>query len=337
MGAAGPLSLRGRARSPGDRPARLRGGRENLLLRRVDWRFLLHATHAPTVLDLARGRLAEALPLVGELTASAPADLVVVSRPTRRKLARARAALQVGGELYCEWRLPRPAGIWRARRTLRRAGFVDIRIHWPGPWPAMAAPHFWLSLDCDPAIEHLLRAASRPGPWAGAARLLWRLALRTGLLAPLCVVARRGPLAPADPGEREHQQGDRHPLRRVVACAPRPAAGPRLPHRPGEVRAGERGRGRAAPRGARAARPRGRAPRSPGCAAGAGNRSAGRSPGPRPDRGAGPAADGPPVRREPARGDRRRHPLAAQARGRGGATAPFGLVAASGRVSPAPV
>jgi len=204
MGAAGPLSLRGRARSPGDRPARLRGGRENLLLRRVDWRFLLHATHAPTVLDLARGRLAEALPLVGELTASAPADLVVVSRPTRRKLARARAALQVGGELYCEWRLPRPAGIWRARRTLRRAGFVDIRIHWPGPWPAMAAPHFWLSLDCDPAIEHLLRAASRPGPWAGAARLLWRLALRTGLLAPLCVVARRGPLTPD--GERD---GDR--------------------------------------------------------------------------------------------------------------------------------
>jgi Ser/Thr protein kinase RdoA (MazF antagonist) len=185
-------SAAGRARAGAEPRTRPPRERENLLLRRVDWRFLLRAAGPPSVLNLATGTLAEAASRVGAPAASEPPQLAVVSRPTRRKLARARAALAPGGELYCEWRLPRPGGIRRVRRALHRAGFVAVRVYWPGPWPAMAAPHFWLALDSAEAIEHLLATRAGRGRWARAARRVWALALRAGALAPLCVVARSG-------------------------------------------------------------------------------------------------------------------------------------------------
>jgi hypothetical protein len=169
----------------------------NALLRRVDWRFLLRGGDLPRVIDLAPGWDSEALRLVSGPAGPGEADIALTGFPSARALRSARDALAPGGEVVCRWRVPRLAGAQRARRRLRRSGFLDPQIYWVGPQPNRP-PQFWLSLDSASAANHLL--LSRPArSFAGAAlRRLWGLAARVGLLSPLYAVAR----APGgDPGE----------------------------------------------------------------------------------------------------------------------------------------
>src|SRR5450759_4207842 len=105
-------------------PEKLREPLRNALLRCVDWRFLLPGAEPPRSINLASGRVSQAVRLVSATETDIPAqtgkpataDLVVIARPTGAALRRAHAALRPGGEAYCEWHLPRPAGAWRARR-----------------------------------------------------------------------------------------------------------------------------------------------------------------------------------------------------------------------------
>jgi glycosyltransferase involved in cell wall biosynthesis len=93
-------------------------------------------------------------------------------------------------ELAASWRVPRPGGISRARRRAEAAGLADVRAYWAGPLPHRL-PQFWLPLDSPAAVAHLL-AGRRPGSSAARAlRLLWNLARRAGLLAPIYVVGSR--------------------------------------------------------------------------------------------------------------------------------------------------
>jgi hypothetical protein len=161
----------------------------NALLRRVDWRFLLRGRESPCVIDLAPAWDSEALRLVTGPAGPGEADVTLVGFPTRARLRSARDALASGGEVVCRWRVPRLAGAQRAQRRLRKAGFLEPRVYWSGPLPS-GAPQFWLPLDSAEAAEHLLTSRPARSSLGAGLRLLWRLAARLGLLAPLYAVAR---------------------------------------------------------------------------------------------------------------------------------------------------
>ena len=176
-----------------DAPGSMSEQRRNELLRRVDWRFLLRRREAPRLLDLAGGRTAEALRLIGEAApeAAQEADLVVLGFPSRKGLRVARESLRPGGELVCLWQTPQPVGVQRARARLRRAGFADAHFYWPGP-DSSRDPEFWLPVDTPAAIERVLSQRPLHSRKAAALRLAWRAAARVGTVAPVCAVARLG-------------------------------------------------------------------------------------------------------------------------------------------------
>lgn len=180
-------------------PERFPESQRNALLRRVDWRFLLRQAGRPRVLNLASGGLGQAVCLVCDMprNPSDKADLVVLASPRRAQLRRAHAALRSGGELYCEWRVPMPARTWKVRRALMRAGFEDIRLHWPGPRARRALPQFWMPLDSAAGVRHLLAARPAESRRDAMLRRVWQVAARAGALAPMSVVARRGGSCPA--------------------------------------------------------------------------------------------------------------------------------------------
>jgi hypothetical protein len=177
-------ALDGRHRDP-DLPE----PRRNELLRRVDWRFLLRRREEPQLIDLRPGPDSDALRLVSRQAGPGEADLVLAGFPSPAGLRLSLDALAPGGELVCRWWRPRLAGTQRAKRRLRRAGLVDIRVYWPGPQPNRP-PHFWLPLESHEAVLHML--AGRPARSAAgtALRRIWRWAARFGCLAPVYVLAR---------------------------------------------------------------------------------------------------------------------------------------------------
>jgi hypothetical protein len=172
----------------------LREAQRNALLRRVDWRFLLHQVSTPQSVDWGAGKLSAATRLAADVTDGYPAtvDLVVLANPTGGRLAAAHDALRPGGTVYCEWRLPRPGGAQRARRLLHRAGFTDTRILWPWPPPSLGAPAFWLPADAPGAIRQFIAIRPAAGSlWQRGGRRAVPAASACGLLAPICALARR--------------------------------------------------------------------------------------------------------------------------------------------------
>jgi glycosyltransferase involved in cell wall biosynthesis len=161
---------------------------ENALVRTADWRFLLRGRERPVALNLARGRLAKAVPLVADApSGSCAPDLVVVGRPRARDLAQARAALRPGGEVVAQWAFPRPGGIRATRQALVNAGFGDIRLYWPGPDPSR--PQFWLPLGSPAAQAHVLEHRPVRNLRGRLLRLAWQAAVRSGILAPVYALA----------------------------------------------------------------------------------------------------------------------------------------------------
>src|SRR5579864_7920986 len=126
----------------------------NLLLRRVDWRFLLpHAMVDGLVHAGAEARLVSALSLVSqrvealESAASASADLAVLVDPNQRTLRAASRALRPCGTLYVEWTSPLRGGVRALRQRLQASGFVDAAYYWAWPPPASSTTRFWVPLD----------------------------------------------------------------------------------------------------------------------------------------------------------------------------------------------
>jgi hypothetical protein len=177
----------------------------NEQVRRVDWRFLLRCRERPRVIDIAPGPDSEALRLVSEPAGPGEADLVLAGFPARATLRLALDALAPGGEVVCRWWVPRLAGPRRARRRLRRAGFVDVRAYWPGPLPNRL-PQFWLPLESPEAVAHMLAKRPPRSPAGTGLRRLWSWAARFGYLAPVYVIAR----LPGD-GD-EYFDGERKPM-----------------------------------------------------------------------------------------------------------------------------
>jgi glycosyltransferase involved in cell wall biosynthesis len=93
-------------------------------------------------------------------------------------------------ELVESWKLPWPGRAARARRRAQAAGFEEVRVLWAGPLP-QRLPQFWLPLESDEAAEYLLASRGARSLAEKALQAAWRLARRTGLLAPLYVVGRR--------------------------------------------------------------------------------------------------------------------------------------------------
>jgi hypothetical protein len=182
-----------------DQPEGLAERRRNQLLRRVDWRFLLRLECRPATVSFAGRRLTAALELVSATASRArrqaeAADLTVVVWPHAGALAKAFAALRPGGEIYAEWYLP--MGLARLRRRLEAAGFVNVRCYLSWPWP-QRSPRFWLPVDDPAAVAAFL--ASRPH----SALLLpaWRVAVRLGLMIPVCTIAQKPGDAAGTPEE----------------------------------------------------------------------------------------------------------------------------------------
>jgi ribosomal protein S18 acetylase RimI-like enzyme len=175
---------------PVPEPARLEGlpeAERNAQLRRLDWRFLLRMPDGP-----------------------GDADLAVMKRARQGELADAYNALRSGGEVHLTRRLPIPGASRRARLALERAGFVDVRVHWPWPPAVRASPQFWTPVEEPAAADHLLRARPPTDRRRAVGRRLWRIAAAIGALAPLSVIGRK-PGGPATGGEEIEAALDRIP------------------------------------------------------------------------------------------------------------------------------
>jgi glycosyltransferase involved in cell wall biosynthesis len=94
-------------------------------------------------------------------------------------------------ELVESWSFPRPGRAARARRRAEAEGFEDVRVYWAGPLPRRL-PQFWVPVESEEAVDYLLAERGADSLGEKALHSLWRLVRRTGLLAPLFVVGRRG-------------------------------------------------------------------------------------------------------------------------------------------------
>lgn len=173
-------------------------GRRNALLRRADWRFLLPNVRPAKSICFANGLLATSIrefsdDVIDGLSISfGDRDLAVAVNPNGATLARAREALHAGGFCYTEWHPPTTMRLEGVRKRLEAAGFCDIRCYWPWPPPSREPSAFWLPLDAPRALHYFL--STRPPPRGlrhRVLRVLWRLGLRLGLMAPICAVARK--------------------------------------------------------------------------------------------------------------------------------------------------
>jgi Phosphotransferase enzyme family len=172
--------------------------RDDRLLRRVDWRFLLPAPTARRAVSYAGGDLTGGLRLISSEVVSPRGarhcDLAVARDPGPREIGAAFAALDEGGTLCVEWTWRSATTPGRIRRRLRAAGFPDVACYWP--WPLTPPHQYFVPLDDGVAIRHFLdlqpsraRLARRLG--AGARRQAWRILRAAGLVTPIVSVATR--------------------------------------------------------------------------------------------------------------------------------------------------
>ncbi|MDP9258899.1 MAG: aminoglycoside phosphotransferase family protein [Actinomycetota bacterium] len=172
----------------------------NALLRRADWRFLVGMPEPQRAYCPVGGRLREAVLNVAARLLDEPApgesDLAVLRNPGSRQLKRACAALAPGGALYVEWWHPVPGGGATLRRRLEAAELEQVACYWPWPAPRRRTPQVWLPIETREAVSWFLDTRPRPRRRlarvaAAAQRWLWRSLWRLGLLAPICVAARK--------------------------------------------------------------------------------------------------------------------------------------------------
>ena len=180
----------------------------NRLLRRADWRFLLPDPVPARSACFAGGRLQQAVALVSGEVTGAPSpgscDLAVAVNPRADTLRAARAALRPGGACYTEWHAPGP-GITAVRQRLEAAGFRDVAVYRPWPWPGFLPARFWLPLEAPGAAAFargsaVLHRHPVPGPGSRALRAAHGLLERLGIRGPVCAVARVPAEGDAAPG-----------------------------------------------------------------------------------------------------------------------------------------
>jgi len=175
----------------------------NALLRRVDWRFLLPDANPAITVYSGRDRLLEAAlaaltdrVVYLNLAPSGAADLAVLVDPDAHTLRAASNSLRRGAACYVEWTSPLSGGPRAARRRLADAGFVEATCYWSWPMPGRDAPRYWVPLDAGGAQANFLATRpTRPGVVSALRRRslmsAWRIAFRTGAIAPVCAIAHK--------------------------------------------------------------------------------------------------------------------------------------------------
>jgi Phosphotransferase enzyme family len=172
--------------------------RDDRLLRRVDWRFLLPAPTARRAVSYAGGDLLRGVRLISADVVSPRdarhCDLAVARDATRQEIYAAFEALDEGGTFCAEWTWRSLVTTGGMRRRLRSAGFRDVACYWP--WPLSPPHQFFVPIEHDVAIRHFLAlqpTSSRPLKRlaTGARRRLWGVLRRAGLVTPVVSVATR--------------------------------------------------------------------------------------------------------------------------------------------------
>ena len=173
----------------------------NRRLRRADWRFLAPWVHPSRTICFASGQLAASVAMISDEVVVpghniGDCDLAVSANASEATLREAWLALRPGGSFYGEWYSPLAGGARRLRGRLQALGFVDVAGYWAWPLPNRGSALFWLPVEAPQALRHFLaNRPPAPSAWSRARnallRPLWRLALRSGVMVPMCVVARR--------------------------------------------------------------------------------------------------------------------------------------------------
>jgi Phosphotransferase enzyme family len=169
----------------------------NLLVRRVDWRFLLPTPRVKRATCFAHGDLQASLALVADQVVEpqdvvAPdCDLAVAVDPDARTLEAALAVLRPGGWCYIEWTKPGSGGWWRLTSRLLHAGFERPRSYLT--WRSMARVRAWVPLESAAATRYFQRQVpashALPRLRARLARIVFVLAGKAGLVRPLSTLA----------------------------------------------------------------------------------------------------------------------------------------------------
>ncbi|MBI3952198.1 MAG: aminoglycoside phosphotransferase family protein [Acidobacteria bacterium] len=174
----------------------------NRLLRRADWRFLLHNPQPRKSICFANGLLSQAVGLISDCVVDAEGDLpgdcdlAVAIDPDDTTLRAAWDSLHPGGSCYTEWYSPLAGRREGIRRRLEAAGFEDVTCYWCWPWPFLSRSRYWVPLEAPGALHYFL--ISRP-PARNAIRrigvailrVIWLLCFRIGFTLPVCAAARK--------------------------------------------------------------------------------------------------------------------------------------------------
>lgn len=170
----------------------------NKLLRRADWRFLLPNPRPARSICFADGLLAQAVAAISDDVIEpttdpiGACDLAVAVNPPQRTLQAAWAALRPGGACYTEWYSPLAGGPSSIRRRFAAVGFTHVACYWTWPWPDRAPTLFWLPMEAPHVVQYYL-ANRAPSQSLGNRMLeaLWRMGLKSQLVVPMCVTARK--------------------------------------------------------------------------------------------------------------------------------------------------
>src|SRR5688500_5405404 len=192
----------------------------NRLLRRADWRFLLHNPRPSKSIRYCDGTLRQAMEVLSPVMVtgdddprvSRNCDLAVVTDPNVATLRGAWSALRPGGSLYVEGHGFHSATRSWLRRQLRRSGFCEVRCFWPYPNPETFGTTWWVPLDNRAVLRYVLRQHLAMGEiefrLQGVARRFLSGTFARPTPWPVCAVARNPIAAGAAPVAANGESAD---------------------------------------------------------------------------------------------------------------------------------
>ena len=137
---------------------------DNVLLRRVDWRFLLSNPKPAKSIIFGGTGLKEPLTIISECVIEASTDLkdsdfelAVASEPNTETIQKIFSALKPGGDCYVEWLLTPFARTKSLEAKLAAAGFCNIKSYIPIPNQIQHPAKIWVPLNAPEAINYSLK------------------------------------------------------------------------------------------------------------------------------------------------------------------------------------
>jgi len=168
----------------------------NLLLRRVDWRFLLRNPYPNKSICFTDGALYKAVEFISKsLTNIGSADndceLAVAVNPDHKTLNAAWNALKIGGSCYIEWNVNPFFSPKTIRNNLEAVGFDQISLYLPKPDPSKSLTGIWIPLEDPRALAFFISESLKNKPHNIIRRVgillrgfIWRLGSRLFITLP---------------------------------------------------------------------------------------------------------------------------------------------------------